>query len=250
MANLTLNYFNPSLGKATSANVLLPDPGIPGPYAVFYLLHGFSDDHTVWQRRTSLERYVAGLPVIVVMPDGGLSFYCDDPDGMKWETAIAVDLVKYVDTLFQTRADRTGRCIGGLSMGGYGAVKLALKHPETFASATSHSGAMGFAHSSWERYASVIRINQFKHLYEKSVAGGAEDLFALAEKLDPTLRPSLRIDCGTEDFLLEDNRNYTAHLKSIGYAHEYEEFPGSHEWGYWDTHVQRAIAFHRNLGGW
>ena len=86
------------------------------------------------------------LPFIVVMPDSGRGFYSDAQVGMAWETAIVGDLVSFIDTRFQTNATREGRCIGGLSMGGYGAVKLALKYPHIFSSAVSHSGAVTFGH--------------------------------------------------------------------------------------------------------
>ena len=147
MAFCELKYHSKALGKALAADLILPQNDAPGPFAVFYLLHGLSDDHTIWQRRTSIERYVAEYPLIVVMPDSGRGFYCDAQEGDAWETAIIRDLVGYVDKLFQTRTGREGRCIGGLSMGGYGALKLALKFPDMFCSAVSHSGAVARAHS-------------------------------------------------------------------------------------------------------
>ena len=250
MSQTILNYFNPSLGKATSATVLLPDIGVKPPYSVLYLLHGYGDDHTIWQRRTSIERYVVGLPVIVVMPDASTSFYCDDPDGMKWETAIAHDLVDYIDTLFQTKAERKGRFVAGLSMGGYGAAKLALKFPERFCSAVSHSGAVEFAHHRENSRYAERGLKLHTQFVSEHPEGGSEDLYALAKKLSLEVRPALRIDCGTEDFLIEENRNFHAYLDEINYAHEYEEFPGAHTWDYWDVHVQDAIAFHRKVDGW
>ncbi len=249
MALLTLDYFNRALGKSTAVNVLLPDPGVEGPFAVLYLLHGYSDDHTIWQRQTNLERYVAGLPLIVVMPDAGISYYCDDPDGMKSETAIVRDLVKYIDTVFHTRADRSSRCVGGLSMGGYGAAKFALKYPDVFCSAASHSGALEFAHGSPETFVSPKRQSALRSVLGEHPQGGPHDLFALASQLKPEERPALRIDCGTEDFLLEENRSFVSYLETIGFSHEYEEFPGGHEWSYWDLHVQEAIQFHRKVIG-
>src|ERR1044071_6734116 len=98
-----------------------------GPFATFYLLHGLSDDHTIWLRRTSIERYVSSLPLIVVMPDGERGFYTDAQEGFAFESAITKDLISFIDRTFPTKADRSGRAIGGLSMGGDGAVKLALK---------------------------------------------------------------------------------------------------------------------------
>src|SRR5205085_4994981 len=117
MAFAELKYFSKALEKATAADILLPESRLDGPFPVLYLLHGLSDDHTIWQRRTSIERYVADLPLIVVMPDGGRGFYCDAVAGMAWETALVRDLVSLVDKMFPTIAERAGRCIGGLSMG-------------------------------------------------------------------------------------------------------------------------------------
>ena len=253
MAFCELKYFSPALEMQTAANIILPETDKPGPFSVFYLLHGLSDDHTVWHRRTSIERYVSDLPLIVVMPTTARGFYCDAQQGMAWETALVRDLINLVDKMFPTKATREGRCIGGLSMGGYGAVKLALKHPDKFCSAVSHSGAVAFGHSPLvpdpkapERDSFAL---EFSRIIGENPVGGPNDPFALAEKLAPALRPALRIDCGVDDFLLESNRWFHTHLEAIGYPHEYVEFPGAHTWDYWDIHVQEAIAFHaRNLG--
>src|SRR5579859_5151833 len=121
MSCAEIKYFSDALVKATSATVLLPECRQPGPYPVLYLLHGLSDDNTAWQRKTSIERYVQDLPLIVVMPDGGRSFYTDAVAGMAYETAIVRDLVGFIDRVFQTNPTREARCIAGLSMGGYGA---------------------------------------------------------------------------------------------------------------------------------
>lgn len=246
MALCELRYFSNALGKQTAANVILPETGT-GPFPVFYLLHGLSDDYSIWLRRTSIERYVDGLPLIVVMPDGGRGFYLDAAEGFAYGTALGTELVDRIDRTFPTKAERGGRCIGGLSMGGYGALRLALSHPDRFCSAVSHSGAVAFGHKAqnWDD----SRAAEFKRLLGPDPVGGTNDLFALTEKIDRTLLPALRIDCGVDDFLIEDNRAFHAHLESIGVAHEYAEFPGAHNWPYWDIHVQEAIAFHRKALG-
>jgi len=244
MALLDLKYFSAALQKAAAATVIFPETKVAGPFPVFYLLHGLSDDHSMWQRRSSIERYVQGLPLIVVMPDGGRGFYCDAEAGMAWETALVRDLVTLIDTMFPTIAERAGRCIGGLSMGGYGAAKLALKHPGLFCSANSHSGALGFAHWALSADPKDAFAVEFTRVIGKAPVGGPNDLFALAEKVDPRLRPALSIDCGTEDHLLAANRSFHSHLEEIGFPHEYEEFPGAHEWSYWDEHIQQALKFH------
>jgi S-formylglutathione hydrolase FrmB len=193
---------------------------------------------------------VQELPLIVVMPNGERSFYTDAAANANaaFETYIMRDLIGFVDSTLQTVAAREGRVIAGLSMGGYGAIKLALKHPDMFCAAVSHSGALGRASdlteddgSDWAR--------EVRAIFGPNPQGGDNDLFALAQKVKRAKLPALRIDCGEDDFLIEHNRSFHAHLKALDIAHEYEEFPGEHTWEYWDAHVQESIAFFvRQLG--
>ena len=237
-----LHYFSNALAKQTSVNLILPSPDLKPPYQVMFLLHGLSDNHTMWTRRSSIERYVEGLPLIVVMPDTGRGFYVDAAQGPKFGTAIGVELPQIIDTYFKT-VDHWS--VTGLSMGGYGALKLALTHPERFTSAVSHSGALEFAHvESTDR---LDLVDEFTLILGQNFVGGPNDLFALATALNPEQRPALRIDCGVDDFLIESNRSFHRHLTENQIPHEYEEFPGEHTWAYWDEHVQEAIAFHRKV---
>ena len=251
MPSFELRYFSGALQVSTAANIILPSPDLKGPFHVMFLLHGLSDDHTIWSRRTSIERYVEGLPLIVVMPNGGRGFYCDAVQGFAYETALAEELPAIIEGYFPTKLPW---CATGLSMGGYGAAKLALKYPERFKSGHSQSGALLFGRVTLEGPGSDEAFRrdvepEFRRILGEIPLGGPNDLVAIAQKQEASGRAALRIDCGTEDFLLEDNRKFRNHLREIGFEHEYEEFSGSHEWGYWDEHVQEAIAFHRkNLG--
>jgi S-formylglutathione hydrolase FrmB len=246
MAFATINYHSRSLQKASSFNIVFPEgPEVSRPWSAFYLLHGLSDDHTIWMRRTSIERYVGAWPLVVVMPDGGRGWYSNAKQGCAYEDDLLKDVIGTVERTFPVKAERSGRAIGGLSMGGFGAVKLGLKHAEMFASVNSHSGALGFLRDAdWARAPSP----EFERIFGKSPSGGAEDPFALVERVDHGKVPALLLDCGTEDFLLDQNRAFHRHLESLHVAHEYQEFPGGHDWAYWDKHVQEAIKFHaRNL---
>ncbi|CCW34038.1 predicted esterase [Chthonomonas calidirosea] len=258
MAFCELKYFSPALQKQTAANIILPE-GKKGPFSVLYLLHGLSDDHTIWHRRTSIERYVQDLPLIVVMPDNGRGWYTDAVEGPASETAIVLDLMNLVDSLFPTRAERAGRCVAGLSMGGYGAFKLALKYPNKFCAAVSHSGALGIGHFPLrpEEVDSVGDdanleerrrwMREMVRIFGEDPVGSTNDLYALAKQVPQSLRPALRFDCGTEDFLLDQNRSFHSYLAEIGYPHQYEEFPGGHDWSYWDRHVQETLQFFRPI---
>jgi len=233
---------NNALEKMTSFMAIVPDSG-PGPFPVFYLLHGLSDDHTAWTRWSNIDAYVRGLPLIVVMPNGERGFYTDSLSNPKaaFETNLIRDIIGFVDRTFQTIPTREGRVIAGLSMGGYGAVKLALKYPGLFCAAVSHSGAVGFggrsfsANDDWGR--------EWGAVLGESPTGGPNDIFALAETVDHAKLPALRIDCGTGDFLIEENRALHAHLTALGIAHEYEEHPGEHNWVYWQKHILDTIKF-------
>ncbi|HJN15073.1 MAG TPA: alpha/beta hydrolase family protein [Armatimonadota bacterium] len=242
-----VNFFSNSLQKGVAFNALLPDrQEKPGPYPVLYLLHGLSDDYTGWQRWTSIERYVRETPMIVVMPDGDRSFYCDLADGPQYEKAIIQDLVGFVDATFQTIPSRKGRCIGGLSMGGYGCMKLGLKFPEMFGSITGFSGAYSiYRHKEMERH-----DLHWKKMLGSDKARRDNDCFTLARRLKAKRNiPKIRFDCGVDDFLIEHNREFHAHLEKLGIKHEYEEFPGDHSWGYWDLRIQEALAFHCKVMG-
>lgn len=242
MALAEFHYFSQALAKQTAVNVIVPDT--PGPWPVMFLLHGLSDDHTIWQRRTRIESYMEGTNLMVVMPDGGRGFYCDAVQGYAYATAIGVELPELIRQWFRT-TDQWA--ISGLSMGGYGAVRTALDHPDLFVSAVSLSGALGFAHGD-VMYRSDV-AEEFTRIHGPAPDGGPNDLHALVAKLPADRRPALRIDCGTEDFLIEDNRAYRRHLGTLGIPHEYVENSGAHTWDYWDTHIRPALAFHRrNLG--
>ncbi len=250
MAFARINYFSRSLVKASSVSVVFPDdPALPRPWWAFYLLHGLSDDDTIWMRRTSIERYVEGLPLVVVMPDGGRGWYTNAQVGPAYENDLVKDVVGLIDRTFPVRAERSGRAIGGLSMGGYGAVKVGLKHHETFGSINSHSGALAMLREDWSQNPRTKDLaTELGRVFGKDHKGGPEDTFALVEKMDHGRIPPIRIDCGKGDFLLEQNRAFHRHLDSMHIPHEYEEFVGEHNWSYWDEHVQEAIAFHvRNL---
>ena len=243
MSLLTVNFFGDSILKHTAMNVILPTGR--GPFPVLYLLHGLSDDYTSWARQTAIERYMDGKNLIVVMPDGGRSFYCNDAreGGMAYMDHIVKDVVNFVDNSFRTIPRRGARAIAGLSMGGYGALMLALRHADLFSAACSHSGAVTFASAGFPNTPLGLRPG-VRAIAECIRMDGGNDLFLLAQRLAKSpSHPTLRLDCGKDDPLLQDNRLFHAHLKKIHYAHTYREHPGTHNWAYWDEHIRETIAF-------
>lgn len=256
MALLHCDFFSEVLGMASSMDVILPQAtgaaqigmqghGRAGDSPVLYLLHGHSDDHTIWQRRTSIERYVADMGLAVIMPNAHRSFYTDMACGYKYWTFISEELPAIVQRFFHLSTRRANTFVAGLSMGGYGAFKLALRHPERFAAAASLSGALDIAvlHDSEDSNGK----NTLRLVFGEpgSMRGTADDLFTLSAGLAQTdsPRPLLYQCCGTEDFLYADNLRFRDHALSLGLPLTYEEGPGEHEWGYWDQQIQRILAW-------
>jgi S-formylglutathione hydrolase FrmB len=240
VAFLQIDFTGKCLGKESSMNVICPQE--PGPYPVLYLLHGHSDNASAWYRRSSIERYVDDLKLIVVMPDGWLSYYCNDPrpGGLAYEDHIIKDVIRTVDRMLPTIPERRGRGIVGLSMGGYGAMKLAMKFPDIFAAASSHSGAVDICRVGRDHH-NLTHAGQVA----RTVTEDSDDnCFHLARQLAARSdRPALRIDCGVDDFLIEDNRRFHTLLEELDIEHAYAEYPGEHTWDYWDEHVQETIDF-------
>jgi S-formylglutathione hydrolase FrmB len=237
-----------ALGREMRYRVLLPEAYTTSQrrYPVLYLLHGLGGDYTDWTTRTNLAEYVRTLPLIVVMPDGNNQWYTNAADGAaRFEDYILTDLQADVVGKFRTINSRYGRSIAGLSMGGYGALKLALKRPGAFAVAASFSGAFNVTRAG--ELEKLIGAAEARRL--ETIFGGAEsstrkenDLFALAASVRPAGAPYLYIDIGTADTsLIAANREVVAALHRSGAAYEYHEVAGSHSWDYWDRRIREFL---------
>ncbi len=246
MALCDFHWYSEVLGKQVGSYVLLPDAG-DGPFPVFYLLHGLSDDYTMWLRRSRIEWYARQYPMIIVMPDGFRGFYTDNDQGPAYAEYMLREVPDRIERSFPAMRLREGRAVAGLSMGGYGALRLALAAPERYAAAASHSGALlaGTKLFGQDR----PQADEFRRIFGNNPAGTDHDLIALAKKARAAgPLPKIRIDCGADDPLLEDNRAFHRELEKLGIPHAYREFPGTHSWDYWDEHVQETLRFfHRTF---
>ncbi len=257
MAFLQCNFHSDTLMRGCSMNVILPQRShtligqqsgrAAAAMPVLYLLHGMSDDHTIWMRRTSIERYVAPLGIAVVMPDGQRSFYRDMGYGGRFWSFLSEELPEIVAGFFPVSRRREDTFVAGLSMGGYGALKLALKHPDRFAAAASFSGVTDIAHftdanadAGWRQEMRTIFGNAGPQ------PGSDDDPFALASQAARApQRPRLHLECGTEDILYADNVKFRDHLRSFGNCFDlnYIERSGGHTWEFWDVCIQNALQF-------
>jgi S-formylglutathione hydrolase FrmB len=249
-----VHFYSDVLTLRSTMYVLLPQRAFTEvknqkpDYRTLYLLHGHTDDHTAWQRWTSIERYVEGLNLAVVMPAVNLSFYTDMAHGSKYWQFISEEVPAVVRDMFSLSAAREDNFVAGLSMGGYGAFKLALTYPERYAAAASLSGALdirevikGHGDPNDPDWQAEMR-NIFGDL--SKVPGSEHDLFTLAQNLTRrSIKPRLYQCCGTEDFLYTDNVRFRDAVRKLPLDLTYEEGPGEHVWSYWDTMIQNVLAW-------
>lgn len=230
-----MQFASRALGRQVTYTAILPDPILgPGPFPVLYQLHGASDDHTGWTRFSNLVRHAANLPLIIVMPDGGLGWWVNRGPRERYEDFVMDDLARHVAGTFHVRPGP--HAIGGLSMGGFGAVYLGLRHPEQFSSIWSHSGAF--------RATANLRAMGWP-----DDEAAAVDIEAVVRGTDRARMPALSFDCGLDDALLDANRRLDAILCEVGLPHTYLEHPGGHTWDYWDEHVREALEQHARVLG-
>lgn len=251
-----VRFFSETLGLMSTMHVLLPQRTMADAgrkrtpkYRTLYLLHGHSDDHTAWQRWTSIERYVEDLNLAVVMPAVHLSFYNDMAHGNKYWQFISEEVPTLVRDMFSLSSRREDNFVAGLSMGGYGAFKLALTHPDRYAAAASLSGAVDISevvkpvkndpeNKAWQAEMRTVFGDLSK------VPSSKHDLFTLAKKVSRgPVKPRLYQCCGTEDFLYADNIRFRDFVSKFPLDLTYEEGPGEHNWAYWDKMIQNVLAW-------
>ena len=253
MIRLRTDFFAESLGMGTSMVVLMPQAasgiGMEGADAtsgstadesgvpVLYLLHGLSDDCTIWERRTSIERYATEKGIAVVMPEVRRSFYADEAVGEAYWTFVAEELPRIVARTFRVSTAREDTFVAGLSMGGFGAFKLALNHPERFAAAASLSGAVDLTSMDLDWTGTLAQ----RVWGGREIAGTADDLLGLLGKRDPAELPALFLDCGTEDQLIDQNRRFLAAAEQAEVEVASRLRPGAHTWEFWDEGIQDVL---------
>lgn len=239
----TLNIPSKIMQRTVPAAVLLPNSYAEGTarYPVVYLLHGAGGTYQSWANAARDLKLADRYNVIIACPDGSpKSWYVDSPldPAFQFETHIAEEFVDYIDQHYRTQADRSHRAICGNSMGGHGALFLAIRHKETFGTAIALSGGVDIRPfpndwdikkrigskdeypENWEKY---TVINQIKQLKNGELA--------------------IALDCGTSDFFLNVNRALHNQLIADGIDHHYEENPGKHNWDYWRAAIQRQMPF-------
>lgn len=219
-------------------------------FAVLYLLHGLSGRFDNWITHTKLIDYAENFSFIIICPEDGDGWFTDSAEieNHFFESYLTEELIPDVERRFDARAERNSRAIAGLSMGGYGAFKLAFRCPEMFSLAASTSGAFhaaeifgGQASADWKDLEpSILKVfgsNNQKIRREN-------DLFRLADNFSSEQigkLPRFYFDCGTDDPFLTANLRLAEIFRRRKIAHEFRQFPGNHDWKYWNKQIRRIL---------
>lgn len=249
MAYYRIEYYSQALRRTTSFEMLIPnDPREPrqqAPMATLFLLHGYTGKAGNWVPEYLAEKY----NFAIVMPNGENGFYLDGlSTGHAFQTMVGVELVEYVRRTFNLARDPASTFIAGMSMGGFGALHTALAYPETFGKAAGLSSALivhGIAHMQPGGGNEVANYEYYHECFGDLES--VEDRDCNPEVLALNLKkaggelPGLYLCCGTEDFLLENNREFHRFLEGEGIAHEYHESKGQHDMVFWSEYIVKAV---------
>lgn len=245
----SMKFFSESLEMCTEAYVLLPQRGTAGrigdtngevgqgKFKCLYLLHGLSDDQSIWMRRTSIERYAEQYGIAVVMPFGGRSFYTDMKFGMRYYTYIAKELPARIADTFNISTDRQDNFIAGLSMGGYGALKIGLNNCDGFSACAGLSPVTDIAN--WIAMGGLDAIfGPDRKIDDK------DELFALAKaKSGDPMRPRVFLAVGYDDMLYGEIKRFEVLMRGLDYDFTYMESEGTHDWAFWDRYIQEVLKW-------
>lgn len=257
MARFEIEFYSDVLGMNMPMTVIVPQrtrggigvdtAEIDKTFPTLYLLHGLSDDHTTWARRSEVELWAEFSGMAVVMPTTHRAWYTNEAHGMKYETFVAEEVPKVCRSFFRGMSDRReDNFIAGISMGGYGALKLALKYPDRYSICIPFSGAYDMKWLKNDDPADTYFEDVFGPV--EKFDGSDNDVFHLAEKAkkDGVKTPKIWMWCGHDDFLIECNRRMAAHLENLGYDVTYTETEGNHGWIHWDPRVKDIFEFIKN----
>jgi len=239
----TVAVYSEKMKKEVKSVVIKPEDYAKNKkYPVVYLLHGYSDNYAKWINTVpAIKRLATKHEIIIVCPDGGYSsWYFDSPidPEFQYESYITQDLTKFIDNNYSTIKDRKGRAITGLSMGGHGAMFLAIRHRDLFAQAGSMSGGIDLLYST-KKWEIAKRLGNYEDTPNEWTSRSVVNM------VDSLRNGELHliIDCGVSDFFYEINGNLHKKLLSLKIDHDYIERPGKHNWEYWTNAIEYQLLF-------
>jgi len=242
------SVYSPSLNSFKHFHIVLPENYFKTEerFIAIYLLHGYGGSHQDWVNKTSLVKYLKDYNFIIITPEADNGWYTNSPTlkNKNYEDYIIKDLIPYVEKKYRVISTRHGRIIAGLSMGGYGAIKFALKYPNMFLLAGSFSGAFNWEQILERGQGQIIQSLKDAFGEAKTQHWHKNNVFSLVDSVAIGNLPYLYISVGKDDNrigLLEANRNLVEKLQKKNINYEYHELPGSHTWSFWDMEIKNFL---------
>lgn len=238
----TLQIYSAAMKKNLAAIVAVPEKsGDHHRQSVVYLLHGYSGNYTDWSKHVELNLLADKYKIILVCPEGGYnSWYLDSPlqQDSQYESHIINEVIPAIDKRYFTIAKKEGRAITGLSMGGYGALYLAIRHPQLFKAVGSMSGVVDlqFSTKRWEIAQKIGTYDDYPQRWEK------HSVINMVKQMEQAYLAFI-IDCGVDDIFIDINRKLHQKMLQLNIPHTYTERPGGHSWDYWTNAIQYHLLF-------
>lgn len=251
------SFYSKYLEQDTRVTVTGPEPDPSKPYRVLYLLHPLCCNADTWCDYTRLPFYIRSYNVLCVMPEVNRSFYTDQKFGQKYFSYVGKELPEFINRLFRVSAKREDTSVAGVSMGGYGALRLALSFPEKFGFCAVSSSAFLFLKADLDDFRSMTDAEiaaawgpQMKHDLEAMFgpelkAEPGDEIMTLLENTPCGCKPEIFHCCGTEDIFYAQNKAFSEVMKEWGaYKYTFREWKGTHHWNFFDEFLKQALEFH------
>jgi S-formylglutathione hydrolase FrmB len=254
------NVFSETLNMTTGLSVFFPEKlQKRTAYRAAYLLHGLHGDNRTWLHNTMLPVIAKHTDTVFIMPEVGRSFYADMKFGYRYFTYVSEELPQICKRNFNISTEWEDTAVMGCSMGGYGALKLALSKPDRYGFCGAISPACLFLNEilqglrkEWERYAQLGHdeasiVRDFKMIFgEDFQYGGSDIILKLAKNIEKPVektveKPKIYMTCGTEDNLIVDNRRFAKEMKEMAFDYTYEEWAGVHDWQFFNTSLIKVM---------
>lgn len=242
MALIDLKIHSNELMLESNVTIVYPDPLLSkNDFNVLFLLHGYTGASTDWLRYTDIEKLAYEYNIMVVMPSINNSFYTNMEYGLNYFNYYTIELPNRISELFKVKLTKDNTYIAGLSMGGYGALKAALTNVDNYKAVAAFSGVLDI-----KKYIGDLEYKLFKGIFGDLETFNknrkTHDLFELTKNLE-NKDLKIYIACGSEDFLIEHNRDFVKHLVDSKIKHVYDETPGDHTWDFWNKEIKKALKY-------
>lgn len=244
MALIEMNIHSNELEKTTQVAVIYPNNIVEETCNVLYLLHGYTGSHLDWVRFTNIDKLANQYNLVVVLPSGDNSFYTNMKYGVNYFNYISKELPSMINRLFKLNFNSNNTYIAGLSMGGYGALKVALTNPNNYQGVASLSGVVDVKELYEKKLLNFkVLTGVFGNAQEFNENINIHDIYSLSHNLINNNDFKVYLSCGHDDSLVNMTKDFNEHLTKLNVNHYFELSPGNHNWTFWDSEIEKVLKY-------